>query len=288
MDDGSTDDTRQVVDAFLESDRRFKYLHQPNLGLSAARNAGIGVCTGSYIQFLDSDDMLEANKLERQVVYLEQHPEIDIVYGNVRYFEEPTTVPPADSASNSGGKRAPQASGAGMEILYPLVRRNIMVVNAPLLRKSTVDDVGGFNQTLRGYEDWDYWIRCALAGKRFQFLDEDNTFALVRLHHGSMRRNVLPMLMSRIQVRKQLQCNSLPSDLRKENDFRIGIVTAQLAQFEFANGKLLLGLRHAALAIWRVSINISVGIILQFLTLSLPAKITKTLKSAARRLRVST
>src|SRR3990172_4396851 len=69
VDDGSTDDTRQVVEAFVQIDTRFQYLHQSNQGLSAARNAGIAVCKGSYIQFLDADDMLEEKKLEAQIVY---------------------------------------------------------------------------------------------------------------------------------------------------------------------------------------------------------------------------
>ena len=284
VDDGSTDDTRNVATAFLETDARFKYIHQSNQGLSAARNAGISVCKGSYVQFLDSDDMLQERKLEAQITYLQKHPEIDIVYGNVRYFKEPVAL--HSSVDESKHRRMPQVSGAGVQILYPLLQRNIMVVNAPLLRKSVINDVDGFDQTLNGYEDWDYWIRCALAGKRFQYVNEVAALALVRVRESSMSQNAFPMLMSRLQVREQLQNISLPSDLCKENGFRIGIILARLAQFEFLNAKPRLGLRHSVLALRYVSANISIRILLQFLALLVPTKITKSVTLAARRLHI--
>lgn len=281
VDDGSTDDTRRVSDRFLSMDPRFKYLHQSNQGLSAARNAGIGVCTGSYVQLLDADDMLEARKLEAQVAYLEKHPETDIVYGDARYFNESNAPPLANDLSKNGRQAMAQISGTGPAVLYALARGNIMVVNAPLLRNTVIDDVGRFNQDLWGHEDWDYWIRCALAGKRFQYIDEDGALALVRVHASSMSQNVAPMLKSNIKVRQQWQ-HALPPELRKENHYRIGVLFLEIAKWEFGNGKLLSGLQHAALAVWRS--HASIRIVLRLFSMLLPDAIAHRLAWAARRL----
>jgi glycosyltransferase involved in cell wall biosynthesis len=284
VDDGSNDNTMQVATSFANQDVRFHYIHQRNQGLSAARNTGIRTCKGSYIQFLDADDMLEAKKMELQLSYLEQHHDVDIVYGNVRYFNEQASTSTPAQIDEQRIIGVSNVSGSGKEILHPLIQGNIMVVNAPLIRKKVLEDVGWFKQHLSGYEDWDYWIRCAISGKRFQYLNEDNTLALVRVHKSSMSHNILPMLMSHIEIREQLQQTLLHSDLRKENDYRIGLVIAKIAQFEFANGDMYHGLHHAILAIWRSHVNYR--IILYLFAPLLPEKVAKELKSILNRLHV--
>lgn len=64
IDDGSQDNTREVVDLYLKSDHRIKYYHQSNRGLSASRNYGVSLAQGDYIQFLDSDDVIFFDKLK--------------------------------------------------------------------------------------------------------------------------------------------------------------------------------------------------------------------------------
>jgi glycosyltransferase involved in cell wall biosynthesis len=283
VDDGSTDDTRQVSDRFLKLDPRFRYLHQSNKGLSAARNAGIGICAGSYVQLLDADDLLEARKLEAQAAYLEQHHAIDIVYGDACYFNEANALPLTNDLSKNGRQAMVQVSGTGPAVLYPLARGNIMVVNAPLFRKSVIDDVGEFDQDLWGHEDWDYWIRCALAGKQFQYRDEDGALALVRVHASSMSQNVAPMLESNIRVRQRWQ-HVLPPELRKESRYRIGVLYLEIARWEFGDGRLLSGLRHAALAVW--CSHASIPIVLRLVSLLLPDAIASRLRLAARRLHI--
>jgi glycosyltransferase involved in cell wall biosynthesis len=91
VDDGSTDDTAERVSRFMEQDARFKFLRQENARQAAAKNNGLQNSAGEYIQFLDADDLIEPQKFEQQVEYLEAHPEVDIVYGSMRYFK--TEVP---------------------------------------------------------------------------------------------------------------------------------------------------------------------------------------------------
>ena len=205
VDDGSTDDTAEVVPDFIKRDSRFKFVRQRNAKQAAAKNNGLQNSTGEYIQFLDADDLIEPQKFEKQVAYLEAHPDVDIVYGSMRYFN-----------SNNPGERfywiwgedkpwMPETSGSGKEVLTALVRRNIMVINSPLIRRSVVDAVGLFDDKLPPAEDWDYWVRCAAAGMRFQFDDSPGTLALVRWHSSSSSHDRQRMYDSMRLIREKIE-----------------------------------------------------------------------------------
>lgn len=90
VDDGSPDSCGQRCDEWAQKDRRIKAIHQPNGGLSKARNAGIGQATGDYITFVDSDDHVAPGTYAALMEQLSQHPEYDLL-------EFPcTTTPLAD------------------------------------------------------------------------------------------------------------------------------------------------------------------------------------------------
>ena len=64
VDDGSTDDTVELIESVVEADSRVKILHKINGGLSSARNFGVKHCTGEYIMFVDGDDVLDIRTIE--------------------------------------------------------------------------------------------------------------------------------------------------------------------------------------------------------------------------------
>jgi glycosyltransferase involved in cell wall biosynthesis len=193
-DDGSTDDTGEVVARYIEREPRVRYVRQPNQRQAVAKNTALSLARGRYVQFLDADDLVEPLKLERQVEFLEANPEADIVYGGVRFFH---TERPEERLHSMFGENVPwmpEVSGRGREVLLHLLRINIMVINSPLVRREVIDDVGPFDAVLPPVEDWDYWIRCALAGKRFEFRDFEGTLALVRAHAASTSRQPASVL----------------------------------------------------------------------------------------------
>jgi hypothetical protein len=96
----------------------------------------------------------------------------------------------------------PEISGSGKEVLTTLVRQNIMVINSPLIRRRVVDAVGFFDNNLPPAEDWDYWLRCAAAGMRFQFEDSPGTLALVRWHSASSSSDRRKMYISMLSIRE--------------------------------------------------------------------------------------
>ena len=87
VDDGSTDDTEEVLQLWI-ADGTIHYVWQENRGESAARNHGIELAIGEYIAFLDSDDLFMPTKLEEQVAYLDNHPEVGMAHSCYSKFGE--------------------------------------------------------------------------------------------------------------------------------------------------------------------------------------------------------
>lgn len=86
VDDGSTDGTADVARRFSETVR---YFYQSNSGCSAARNTGVKKAQGSFLAFLDSDDLWVEEKLFRQMAVLDSDGDLDMVFGHVSHFYSP-------------------------------------------------------------------------------------------------------------------------------------------------------------------------------------------------------
>ena len=72
VDDGSPDACPQICDKWAAADKRIKVIHKDNSGLSSARNAGLDICTGKYVSFIDSDDWLETNMYSKLIKHIEE------------------------------------------------------------------------------------------------------------------------------------------------------------------------------------------------------------------------
>lgn len=94
IDDGSTDDSRAIVQQMMHNEPRLRYIYQPNRGVSTARNQGILASQGSLIAFLDQDDRWTDNALACQVAYHEQHPAVGYTLAQQICFLEPGCSPP--------------------------------------------------------------------------------------------------------------------------------------------------------------------------------------------------
>jgi glycosyltransferase involved in cell wall biosynthesis len=206
VDDGSTDNTKQVANAFVQKDIRFKYLFQKNQGLSAARNSGIHHSKGKFIQLLDADDFIEKNKLQLQLAVFETNADIDIVYSEARFFYSEAPNEFFMSLNGDQVSWMPFADSSDQENLKTtLIKINICVVNAPLIRKEVFDKIGDFNTKLKSVEDWEYWCRCAYSGVKFRFDNGQDTKALVRLHANSMSRSIKGMMEAACIARATLK-----------------------------------------------------------------------------------
>lgn len=220
VDDGSPDNTREVATGLAEADARVKYLYKPNGGLSSARNHGIKSATGEYICFLDADDLLDRQKLEKQLACFVKDPAADIVYGKAMFFKNdaPGTLYPDKTGASVS--ELSEFSGKGEALITLLTRKNITVVSAPMIRKSVFDKVGTFDESYRSYEDWQFWARCALAGCAFVYHAEPPVCTYIRFGHESMMSDQKKLLRAGIQLRKFL-ASALPLKNRPYNYYRL-------------------------------------------------------------------
>jgi len=245
VDDGSTDNTEEVVSSLMDLDPRIRYLRQDNQKQAAARNTGIQNSKGAYFQFLDADDLIEPRKLELHNSYLEEHAEIDIVYSGVRYFrsENPNErlLSRRYSMWEDGNSWMPEISGSGNDVLSKLLRNNIMVVNSPLVRRSMIETVGLFNIALTPVEDWEYWIRCAAKGAAFRYDDAPESHALVRSHAQSASADGRQMLAAELRMRKEVRGLPLNEEMRELNRQMIVEAEGLLGIEEVINDRLAFG-----------------------------------------------
>jgi glycosyltransferase involved in cell wall biosynthesis len=83
MDDGSTDDTFQIVDAYMQKHPNIRYLKHQNKKVACARNLAMMASFGSYITFLDSDDRYKPDHIQSRLDFMLAHPDIDLIEGGI-------------------------------------------------------------------------------------------------------------------------------------------------------------------------------------------------------------
>jgi glycosyltransferase involved in cell wall biosynthesis len=172
VDDGSVDDTSDIIGTF--SDPRLKYIKlASNAGRSSARNKALQMARGNYIAFLDSDDYYLPQKIEMQVQFLNEHPDVDMVYtasacvdtdeGPIQYFY-----------------RAPVSGKIYNEIAFfkPLT----ITLPTVMLRRGVLTTVGLFDEQMERFEDTDFWRRVA---KHFNIAAIDEVTCHIRSHQGN-------------------------------------------------------------------------------------------------------
>jgi hypothetical protein len=179
VNDGSTDNTEQIAKDYCAKDRRFKYIFKQNGGLSSARNTGIRETRGDYLQFLDSDDLLLADKIEIQLSKMLSDKSIDISISRYRLFRD-----------NVGNQFDIDRSLSPFQCTLDgfLYRWNIDFVFPPVcylvkmefLKRNSIL----FNENVKAIEDWIFLVCILLKGANFYV--EQNVLALYRRHTLNM------------------------------------------------------------------------------------------------------
>lgn len=171
VDDGSKDHTEGAVRRI--KDDRVKYFKTPeNHGAGAARNYGVKQAGCEWIAFHDSDDEWLPEKTEKQMAYVERHPEVGLVYTAFRAY--------------SGNQEVifPQQFNTGSKVYEGNLLRSLLIHNTVstqtiLMRKSIFEEMGGFDEKMASLEDWEFILRVALR-YRIGFIPE----ACVRVGTG--------------------------------------------------------------------------------------------------------
>ena len=157
VDDASKDSLRHVLESFHDS--RLRVVHLPqNLGVSAARNRGIELARGDFIAFCDADDLCQPQRLERQLAFLQQHPDIGLCGSAFTCFdtqERETVVNPASDE----------------EIRKTLMLRSCFGLST-IMARAEIFKSTRFDESLAVAEDYDLWTRLATSGVRLANLPQ--------------------------------------------------------------------------------------------------------------------
>ncbi|MBI5197422.1 MAG: glycosyltransferase [Nitrospirae bacterium] len=204
VDDGSTDNTREVVESFIRHSSRVKYFYQVNKGLSAAMNLGLSHAAGEFIQFLDADDMISPSKLELHLKHFAEKPNIDVSYSSGKYFKGTNKEVFYSTRFLKNKEWIPRLSASGYAFLKHCISKNIMPVNSPLFRGRAINQLCGFDECLQAAEDWDFLLRAALQGLYFEYLDDDSALALIRVHKTSVSQSSNKLTTGNVSLRLKL------------------------------------------------------------------------------------
>ena len=170
IDGASSDDTASIIQTYTLRDSRFSLIQlEENMGVSAARNKGLELSAGTYLNFLDSDDYLYPDTFSLMLKHMEQQNDCSGVYGNHQLLFV------------DGSKKQVQAEKEADITFDSLCLGNKFYSNfAILFKKTSLADAGHFDEEIIAGEDWDLWIRLYRAGHWFVHMNENTGCYRVR------------------------------------------------------------------------------------------------------------
>jgi glycosyltransferase involved in cell wall biosynthesis len=176
LDDGSQDRTREIAQSYALLDARVRVESHPNMGVAATLNRGFALAANEWVALMQGDDVLMPNRLERNVAFLEEHPELSVAGGWCLHI---------DSQGKIIGKgESPLVTHEAVQKLYQA--NELIGFNSctALMRKSAVLAVGGYRAQFRVGEDVDMWNRLLEAGCKI--LIQPEYLVKYRIHSESV------------------------------------------------------------------------------------------------------
>ncbi len=226
VDDGSTDNTVDIVKSY--NDKRIRYFYQTNLGQNFARNYGLQVSKGKYAAFLDSDDVWENNKLEKQVEILDKHADIGLVYCATSIIDKHNREIERQKLHNYCGNVTNQL----------LLLNFLYNISCAMFRiDESLYRVGMFDESITKMTDWEFYLKYSLHNK---FYSIPEYLVKHRVLGNSINFNYMEHLVSGFRIfDKFFQNKDLPGSVIKKKELAYAMQYRHLAQKFLDNGKYI-------------------------------------------------
>jgi glycosyltransferase involved in cell wall biosynthesis len=192
VDDGSTDNSLQVIRSFRD---RIRFETWSNRGANAARNRLLELAQGEWLQYLDADDCLLADKIEKQMIFTQMHPDVDVVFG-------PVTM---ETTKNGQTQRELLPIPAPHDAWVLLARWYLPQTGACLWRKQAIVDVGGWKPDQPCCQEHELYLRLLMAGKRFAHHDANGAVYRHWSDETLWRGNVPEVHRHRLEIEERAE-----------------------------------------------------------------------------------
>lgn len=201
VDDGSTDDTEQVV---ARQGQDIKYVRQQNAGPSAARNLGIAIASGSLVAFLDADDVWTEDKMHEQLAVFQANPDVGLVASDMAETDTGgEIIRPSVLAAHGLLSFFQALNGAPVpQAVRRLAEKNFIPTGTVIAKKNLLVELGGFQPDIRYGEDLDLWARIAA---RAPIACLPRVHMLRRQHGANATQATAPMLRDLVKVMQNLR-----------------------------------------------------------------------------------
>ena len=172
VDDGSTDQTGQILDAMAAEDARMRVIHTANQGVTRARNEALSALAADtdLVTFLDADDLVPQGRYERDIKLLLEQPALQLTFGNSIWFRE------ADDEQKAPAANAQTFSGRSVQL------------GAGTYRYSLIKAVGGFDTSFKQAEDMDFLLRLFELSPTYLTINEPSLY--YRRHDNNMTHDL--------------------------------------------------------------------------------------------------
>jgi len=177
IDDGSTDDTLKIMREFAAADSRIRVITHPNKGMGQALNDAIAQARGEWIARIDADDLMTRDRLEKQLAYIEKHPDLAVAGSWIQYIDKTGRVLARKLAPLHKPEQIAKLDKQNK--LIPLTHPSV------LIRKSVFEAVGGYRPQFWPAEDLDLWSRI-LEHNRGGILVQKDLLTRYRIHADSI------------------------------------------------------------------------------------------------------
>jgi glycosyltransferase involved in cell wall biosynthesis len=192
VDDGSTDCSLDVIRQF---DGRIRWESGPNRGGNAARNRLLELARGEWVQYLDADDYLLTDKIERQIEFLVSHSDADVIFSPVIM----------EHWSNIGGQRKIEQIPMPHDLWVLLASWKLPQTGAPLWRKQAILEVGGWRNGQPCCQEHELYLRLLIYEKRFAYCATSGAVYRQWSNETVCNRDIPEVHRRRLEIEERLE-----------------------------------------------------------------------------------